>query len=266
MSIFIVATDLSDRSDRAVARALVLAAGHGADLVLAHFDPDIDPAEAEDAAGWIAKRLPDAPAARTEVRVIAEPPETGAPALAAALGAELMIIGAHERHALRDIALPSTGERMLRAAPCPVLVAVAPPNGPWRAGLAAVDFSPACEIAIKTAARLAPGMPVDAVHAIHVLGAGPHGGHEAAALAEAEAHMAAFDARPAMPPFRRAIVVEGGVRAAIRAAQHGPGAASDHDLVILGAHGHSRLRDFALGSIAHDMVRDPPCDLLIGRD
>jgi nucleotide-binding universal stress UspA family protein len=37
-------------------------------------------------------------------------------------------------------------------------------------------------------------------------------------------------------------------------------------MVILGAHGHSRLRDFALGSIAHDMPRDPPRDLLIARD
>lgn len=264
MTIFIVATDLSARSNRAVAPA----ACHDANLALTHFDPEIDPAEAEDVARWIAERLPGAPAARAEIRVIAKPPETGAPAPAATLGADLMIVGAHARRALRDLALPSTGERMLRAGPCPVLVTVDPPRGPWRAGPAAVAFSRACEIAIETAARLAPGMPVDAVHAVHVIGAARngHGGPAAAAAAEAEAPMAAFDARPAMPPFRRAIVVTVGARAAIRAGRRGPGAASCHDMVILGAHGHSRLRDFALGSIAHDMPRDPPRDLLIARD
>lgn len=268
MSVYIVASDLSPRSDRAVARALMLAAAHDADLVLAHFDPRADPAAAQTLRARIARELAAAASGlRLDVRVIAAPPETGAPALAASLGASLLILGDHERHALRDLALFTTGERMLRAAPCPVLVAAAPPAA-WRAGLAAVDFSTACEIAVIAASRLAPGMPIDAIHAVHVLGGGrgDHDGPRAAAIAEAKARMAAFDARPAMPPFRRTIVAEGGVRAAIRAAIRGDHGEGGHDLLILGAHGHSRLRDFALGSAAHDMARDPPCDLLIARD
>lgn len=268
MTIYIAATDLSPRGDRAVARAARLAAAHDADLVLVHFAPDASPEAAEDLAARIGRGAHAGDGgARRSVRVIAAPPETGAPALCAELGAALLIIGDHRRRPLRDLALPTTAERMLRAAPCPVLVAVAPPPqraAEWRAGLAAVNFSPACEAAIVAAARLAPGMPVDAVHAVHVL-AGGRAGPRAAAIAEAKAHMAAFDARPAMPPLRRTIVAEGGVQAAIRAAIRGDHGEGGHDLLILGAHRHSRLHEFALGSIAHDMLRDPPCDLLIAR-
>lgn len=268
MKTILCASDLSPRSDRAVARATALARDTGARLILLTvLDSDLPGralmalmAEAERHLGGQAAE------ARAEMRVLHG---DAAPAIlktAMEAEADLLVLGTHRPRLIADLVMETCAERIVRACACPVLVVVAPPGGPYRSIVAAVDFSPAATAAIRAAAALAPGAPIHAVHALHVplrerQGIDSDVGRSFRHAAEAERDR--WAAQDGLPPGMAPVeIVEGGAHGVVASAIARRGA----DLLALGAHARSGLHLMTLGSFARDMLRDPPCDLLIARD
>jgi nucleotide-binding universal stress UspA family protein len=78
---------------------------------------------------------------------------------------ELLALGARGRHPLRDFALGTTAEHLLRRTRKPLLVVRRPAASGYRRVLVALDFSPHSRTALEWAVRLGP---LAEVHALHV--------------------------------------------------------------------------------------------------
>lgn len=270
-------TDLSERADRAVERAFVIAGGIGAEVVVLHVVDDALPpriarvilAEARDR---IANHLAGLQTARGVARQIAV--ETGQPhrvilRRAAQCDPVAIVLGMHRETGFADFFRGTTVARVAFGGVWPVLVARNAPDRPYEAVLVGIDFSEASVRALRVARRLAPGATRRLLHAY----AAPLKGYLAAIPGivtgrsmsdtrvldqEARFRMAEFGreaGETALPP----IVEEGGFPEVLAEAL----AAVRPDLVAIGAHGRSGLVPSLLGSAATALMRDPPCDLLV---
>ncbi|HDZ71988.1 MAG TPA: universal stress protein [Aurantimonas coralicida] len=149
MKTILVATDFSERSDRALRRATLLAKQSGARLSLVHVVDDDQPMRIVDSERTVARQLLREQTATLEnvdgvacnARVVLADPFVGIIRAAEEDAPDLLVIGPHRRQALRDIFVGTTAERTIRSAPCPVLMANAPPVGQYRHVLFATDLS-----------------------------------------------------------------------------------------------------------------------------
>lgn len=282
----LAATDFSPRSAQVAGRAAALARVLGARLVLAHVLPErpSGPVQAVDGRRVrpVLSRLGLAGRAMTEAaaqdqlralaarlglpcdtRVLRGRPEAALAAEAAACGAALIVLGLHRERRVLDALRLTTMERIVLAAPVPVLLARLPAERPYARVLALTDFSPGSAAALAMAARLCPAAAFHAVHALKLpLLAAVAGGDAATdeALTQAELLRSAFLARPGLPPLAAPPeLVPGGVHEvlAFRTAELNP------DLVCIGTHS-GRAPD-ALGHYARDLMRAPPTDLLVAK-
>jgi nucleotide-binding universal stress UspA family protein len=133
----LVTTDFSETAKAAFGPAKLLARKFGARLVLAHVEPDILPllvveysavgmedllernrARAAEQLAEVAAELGDGVATAQTTGSAHE----GIVRLAAEHGADLIVIATHGRGFISHAILGSTTERVLRRAPCPVLV------------------------------------------------------------------------------------------------------------------------------------------------
>ena len=145
----LAATDLSPESFSAVQYAAHLAQGQGAKLTILHvpqtttllftdfappvdllsLDRTIEAAARETLESWVRRHLKGKATARIVIRagvtheVIAR--------VASEAGASLIVMATHGRRGIGHVILGSVTERVLREAPCPVLV-VRPPSPPVR--------------------------------------------------------------------------------------------------------------------------------------
>lgn len=271
MQNLIVATDLSERGDRALQRAFHLAADLGAHLTVVTVVDDALPdavAEAMAQAGAaelsrLVAAQPMAGSVAHQIRVLRGDPALAIAALAAAERTDLLVLGVHRDRPVADLFRETTVERIVRQVGCPVLLVRRPALAPYAAVVAAVDFSPAAAAALRKAAVIAPGARIAAVHALHV----PYRGlmpadATGAWLGEAEAAEAAWRRTQALPPaLGKVACVEGAIGAVLEDTVRRENA----DLVALGAHARSGLHNALLGSFAARMIRDAACDLLIAR-
>lgn len=125
----VVATDLGSTGDRAVRWAYGLVADGGTIHLLHVTEPVYDAGDARRARlaaldGQLLDRVPPhvPPAVHTRVHVEEGAPAKVITALADAVGADLIVLGAHGRGALASLLLGSTSQDVLRAATRPVLV------------------------------------------------------------------------------------------------------------------------------------------------
>ncbi len=142
----LVSTDFSPASDHALDYALRLAQKLSASVILCHCAPQPDyevaglvsPGMRTAAAAFIEKAMEMAIAARVELAELAARKRDfgvaisiemleGRPADAIILaarrsGADLIVIGSRSRPGIRHLLLGSVAEKVVRAAPCPVLV------------------------------------------------------------------------------------------------------------------------------------------------
>lgn len=273
MTTYLVATDLSERGDRAVQRAFDLAARNGAELVLTSIVDDTLPSDiagrlAEDIAARLT-RMAAAVAGASDVthRVavrIGDPAEAIA-ALASEEQAALLVLGLHRLRPLLDAMRDTTMQRVARTSPCPVLLVREPVDGPYQTVVAAVDFSPAAAAAVRMAARVAPGATIRPVHAMHVPYKGLMARSGTAAdyapfRHEAEAARDDWLAAETLPEGLPEVeIAEGTVTEVLARALKGA------TLLALGTHARSGLYGFLAGSHCTGLMRDPPCDLLIVR-
>ena len=262
----IAATDLSDRSAQVAARARALARTPHAQMLLAHVRGDETRKLPQDELEATLHEIA-AESGADGVRLLDGPVQTALADLALAEAAGLIVLGPHRERRVLDLLRLTTMERVVLAAPCPVLITRQPVHRAYRQVLLATDFSTASAQALICAARVAPDAEFHAIHALQV----PLGREKAAMQARAEQAREAFLALPGLPPLAEPPeIVEGGVHQVL-AFRHRE---LDADLLCLGtqsdvpadepsAKSAAKPAAPSLGNYARDLLRVPPSDVLI---
>jgi len=279
MKTIMVATDFSERSDRALRRATLLARQFNAQLSIVHVVDDDQPRRIvdseRDAAADLLRELRNT--VRTvdgvpcETRVILADPFAGIARAAETDAPDLLVIGPHRRQALRDVFVGTTAERTIRSVTAPVLMVNAPPVGQYGHVLVASDLSQTAERIATACARLgiatgakttllhvydAPAMHLAMSHTIPPddLQAYQDDLHRDAVRALA-AFAVAVDWRPVGHEVRQS---RGTPATEILAAAKDVSA----DLIVVGTHGRTGLAKFFLGSVAEGVLRGSDRDVL----
>jgi nucleotide-binding universal stress UspA family protein len=281
----VTATDFSLHARRAARRAALLAKEHQIPLTLLHAlevdgitaltarlkrKDDIQNALAEQARVHLGVAADEV---RQQVGVSADiEVRHGVPlAVLAAAGdqAGMLVLGARGAHAIRELALGTTADRLLRKTHMPVLVVKSEPSGPYRKVLALVDFSSASREALAFALELAPRATFRLLHAFEL----PYEGQLFVAGVAEEEVQALLEAERlrAHEQFRQLLHGLGRHEHAEIAVEHGDvrrqavNAVKDFapDLVVVGKQGRSFAEDFFLGSVTRAMLSEVPCDVLM---
>lgn len=276
----LAATDLTDRSERALERAIdVWRRTSAPSLTALHVVDDGLPAElvAQQQAGaeaCLATRLAEprsAPSPATvDVSVRLGAAFSTIVGEAIKIRADLIVIGAPRRHAYSDIFMSTTAERVIRFSDRPVLMVKQPAREPYRRVLAAFDGSEGATRALQMALALAPDADLRVVHAWWP----PRGPlAEIEAVRQAIAHenqrlrtlvgdtvthaIAGLDGQLAKLTID---MTEGNPYVAIT------NASSWADLLVIGTHSKGRLASATTtGSLARHLLIESSCDVLVSR-
>ncbi len=277
MKHILIATDLSARSDRALDRALLLTREHEARLTILHVVDDSLPPAFSTLQEKTAKRIIDSlleKAGATRGLSIAIETAVGQPyveitSLARELAVDLIVIGMHRQTKMVDMFRGTTADRLIRCSPVPVLLVTNPAVRPYRRSLVGVDFSLHSKRAVTSAAELVPEGELHLLHAYSVPFAGFMSG-ETSRTQVSDAHRAGMEkmiegeldsflsAMGDRAPTLRKCMQEGSVRAVIGHQVE----RLEPDLLAIGTHGRTGVSHALLGSVAEDLLRDPPCDVL----
>jgi len=277
MKKLLMATDLSPRSDRALNRALALSDEWKAQLVILHVVDEELPssvadrfkAEAESAIDDQLDAFPTLKRENITRKIVFGSGYKDILQEADESGVDLIVMGTHRDEALGDLFLGTTVERVIRRGNDPVLVARNQMRGPYRRVLVGVDFSVYSRRAVEFALKFVPRGEIFLVHAFDVPFKGFRTGRstleeeskihqqqmDTMLAEEMQAFLASF---PSPPTSMKRIMLEGTVRDVI----------SDQvktlrpDLLVIGTHGRTGVAHALLGSVAEDLLSDPPCDVL----
>jgi len=268
----LVATDLSERSERALRRAFRLAEQNGAALtVLSVIDSDL-PRQIVDqlketAEQTLQQLCASISAYACDVIVDIDDPLHRIHDVADEIDADLIVLGVHRRRPLSDFFGGTTMERLVRASLRPVLLVCDPVDHDYRRAVCGIDLSPSCVAAATACAALAPEAEIATFHAVHIpfrgfLARSGSAGAVQPFFEEAEAHVRSWLAtaalpRQCLPPTILAMSATEALHASIN--QHRA------DLICIGAHGRPSLMPTYLGSFTEQLLRNPTRDLLVVR-
>lgn len=285
----IVATDLSRASHGAVLRAALIARSHGAQLEVLHVLPSKaleapwhwfkDEAaarygslrdEASAKLQELVARLAGGGALDVRAQLAEGTPSREIAARAEAIGAGLVVIGAHGAHALLDIFVGTTAQELVRRSSIPVLLAKEAPPSEYERVLVATDFSDHARAAARLAAELFPAGALYLFHAYEL----PFEGKMSYAGVDLDV-IQSYRTRAAsalgqeLDEFARSLGPAGS-RAA-RSVQHGhpprrlieQARRIEADLIVAGAHGKSGLETALLGSVSAHLIAEAHCDVLV---
>lgn len=279
MNPVLVASDLSRRSDRAVRQALRLSRRLGAPLTVLHVVDDELPApvfesECEQAMASLrgtVEQWSGGDQADVEVRVVGGLDFQAIVEAADAGDAALIILGAHRRNILKDVFTGTTVERVIRTTTRPVLVVKRPEPGDYVCTLAAVDLVVEAAEVVRQARRLSGGNTLYLAHALTDVVVGqmrmadaPHAAIEEyrrTIAARCRGFLAGIAADAGIGGRDWLPIVEwGSVAERTLATAQTFGA----DLCVIGTRTHTRgaAARFLLGSVAEELLRDLPCDIL----
>lgn len=271
MKRILVATDLSERSDRAIRRALRLAGDLGASCHVLHVVDDTLPHDlAEpfraDAEARLRRFIAhNRGAATAEAHALLGDPLIVVPAEAHRLAADLVVLGLHRPRAFLDGLRETTMERLVRLLKQPVLLVRDPADHAYGRVLVPVSFSPACATALRSAQALAPTGEIVPFHAVYL----PYSGLTGEVPGGAMDHALTREARAICEDWRKTQGLSGPM-AQVRFASGGLWRVFQRklkairpDLIAIGAHTRGPMAVHKLGSFAADLVRNPPADLLL---
>ena len=172
----LAATDLSERSEKALQQALHLASVHGAALhVLYVVDEDIPSpiakeiksASTENLNEQIA-RVPNGKSVNTTIHVEFKTIWKGIVEAAEELGADLLVLGSHRSRGIMELFRGTTVERVAKVAKTPLLVVNNPTPGSYHDVIVGVDFSDCARNAINVGARLSPKGSLTLINVYHI--------------------------------------------------------------------------------------------------
>jgi nucleotide-binding universal stress UspA family protein len=274
----LAATDLSPRADKAIARAAHLAAEHEAALTVLHVlsNPTEDKARRRQVALEVERQLRRKMAQFPPVHEMTIEVASGTVFLeiirrARLRAAELIVVGAHGRHFIKDLLIGTTATKIVRQGDRPVLVVKRAAHGPYRRVLAATDFSESSRRALELGLRLAPGAKFTLLHAYE----GIEGQLWRADFAKSKIlryrREVAQQSRKSMKQFMAGIDLQG--KSIARLLRHGRAphviAAVAHrlrpDLVCVGSVGRTGLPYVLLGSVAEHVMHEAGCDVVVAR-
>jgi universal stress protein E len=279
MKQIVAASDLSGLSDRALARAFVLAKEHGARIRAVHVvDASLPEELRSHCIEWAKKALARecevaGRAVSADIKVLAGQPKTVVGTQAEALDADLIVLGIHRESERRLPFSETTAGLMLKNSHRPVLLVRDETVAPYSRVVIGVDFSVYSRAAIRQAFRVAPGARFHLVHAFHV----PYGGFlHSPTFAEQiayerrlrfdeflEEEMELLRGRALdvgiRPDALETILREGGPREVLYAECSRVSA----DLIVIGTRGRTGVSRAVFGSVAADVLNAPPCDVLV---
>jgi universal stress protein E len=274
MQHLLVATDLSSRALKALQRGLDLARRFDSRLMVLHVvDPD-QPLKLRDEAlksrlAWLEEELERHDKSNVDLSIEVVPGAVDGTIVefAEQADADLIVMGAHRRHLLRDVFVGTTIERVIRGTERPVLMVNREADSTYDKALVAVDFSPISERALTAAANLdfLGAREVVLLHAYQPIGKTTlaAGGvdpkvieaHTATTAAEALSSLRQMADRHAAAGAKgtklRTVLEEGPALAVIERVAEREGA----PLVVIGSHSHSGVLRFLLGSTAESYLR-----------
>lgn len=231
----LLVTDAPHLPTPALQRARLIADEHGAELVVLEATPGAD-------------ALPEI--------------------AAAAMRADLVVLGARRRNLLRELVLGTPAERVVRTSRRPVLVVKQAPTAAYRRVLVPVDLEAGSQAALQLAARLAP---TAALHLFHALTAPLEGSLRRAGASAAVLQQHRNAAREAsrgqlwnlaasVAPTQLRVSVEHGAPAwATLERARAVGA----DLIVVGKASRFALADFLLGNLARRLLAEATADVLV---
>lgn len=279
----VIPIDLTPGSERVAARAALLPLAEKPRLTLLHVVPKRLSADArrraEDDARQALERLARG-LALPRGAVVQTVVKSGAPAaevakLAKSSKAELIVMGRGGGRPVRDVFLGSTAERVIRQGQLPVLVVRLPAQRPYRRPAVALDLEDlrGAENALALLRRTisAPRPRVSVIHAFEAPFQGliypslsPEEGeayraHHREKALKALARLLSECVPPEETPVWRTHVVEGAPRLVIERTVKKTNA----DLLVLATHCYSGVAHAFLGTVAGDVLRAVPCDVLV---
>lgn len=275
MKKFLVATDLSARSDRALQRAVALARERVAEIEVIHVVDDSYSGDAAAQLEMVAReKIRDQIAALNlhkegtcRTTVVRGDDYVEIIERAEAIGADLIILGI-PRERPRGLFRGTTAERIIRWGDIPALVVREPVTKSYQVLLVGVDLSVHSRRALRFAAELVPDGDFYLVHATHepftafigretikdlvLLEQNEFKKMIAPDIAELTALM-----KPKVPRFE-VLFGQGLAESVMRdqIAQLRP------DLVVIGTHGRTGIAHAVLGSVAENLLADAPVDIL----
>lgn len=280
MNALMLATDLSNRSDRALRRAARLARQFDCPWFILHVVDEDQPQlrielEVEQVRRYLAEQLDfftELAGRAPEIWV-----EVGDPAQHIAdctrwANIDLLVVGSHRKNPLRDIFVGTTLERLLRTSHVPILLVNKAPVGDYLMPLLALDCSPASAQAVRAAHELGllPKTGAKALHAFDPLGGtmvlaasagagtipGDYAAEErrrATAALDEFLHQEELDT-----VIDQRLIEEGQPMTALRRLLE-----RDHvDLLVMGTRGLTGMKRVLIGSVADAAIRELDCDIL----
>ncbi|MEX2616040.1 MAG: universal stress protein [Alphaproteobacteria bacterium] len=277
MKRILVATDLSERSDRAIGRAILLAKTLSARLTVLHVIDDDLPASVAETQKQVAgqsmrEHLASIPGAKDlDTNLVVGFGKDWSKILQQAdtEQSELVILGLHRKSGLGSMFRGTTVERVVRNGDTPVLVAKNRPTRDYRVIVVGVDFSIYSRRALEFALDFSKNSRIQLVHAYEIPFKGflPSANTHAEMRKrdetlfremvdqEVEVFLAGLDAQRGRIEI---VVSEGDPHSVINAQV----AALDADLLVLGTHGRTGVARAFLGSVAEGFLTDPPADVV----
>ncbi len=291
----LVGVDFSPESDAAVKQSLNLARHVGAEIVLLHVGvipedagstPDVSAGAAytkvvkeqlasdRNALEELRERI-DGQGVQVSHMVVDGFADTALVDAASEIGAHLIALGTHGRTGIKRFLLGSVAERVVRLAPCSVLVARpgAEAAGGFRKITVPTDFSPTAERALRAGLKVAaPGATVDLLHCWQLP---PLSGmyytpvkavddvyesvRQTITKSVDEAAAALLERYKDRPVDLKFHAIEESPAHGIQQWLEKTGS----ELVVTGSHGRRGVRRFLLGSVAESTVRHAPCSVLV---
>ena len=268
MQQFLVGTDLSPRSKPAIARAVQLAAQHRAKLTVLHVVH-------EDIPGQFVNDLLDERRVALEAELASVHPGSKLDAEVTTRwgdtfsevvqfverhAIDLVILGMRKKSPLRDAFLGTTAERIVRNVQVPSLIVQGLTQAPYATVLVAVDGGASARRALRSAREIAPDACLKVLHVYREAGIDSERSRVTAErlvelelvavlgqIADARVNVSAL-VRPGS--FVETVVDRCRLESC--------------DLLALGAHGRPSFAKAIWGSHTLEILRDPPCDVLVG--
>ncbi|WP_044873644.1 universal stress protein [Pseudomonas sp. LFM046] len=280
MNAIMLATDLSNRSDRALRRAARLVRQFDCPWIVLHVVDEDQPQlrvelEVEQVRRYLQEQMgffTELAGRQPEIWV-----EVGDPARHIADctrwgDVDLLIVGSHRKNPLRDIFVGTTLERLVRTIHMPVLLVNRAAEDDYRAPLLALDCSLASAQAVRTAHELGllPKTGAMALHAFDPLGgamllaASAGGGSMTGDYAAAERRRATaaldefLQQEELAPLVDQRLIEEGQPTTALRRVLE----REPIDLLVMGTRGLTGMKRVLIGSVADAAMRELDCDIL----